>query len=93
MLAVCALALPSVLVGPEVVHMLLLSVIVAIGICRVELDEALRMWQKITLITLFSKSLLTIILQGEKNRGRWVTGRRRGITCIQLILNVEFYTQ
>ena len=36
-------------------------------------------------------SLLFFILQGEKNRGRWVTGRRRGITYIQLILNVEFY--
>ena len=69
MLAVCALALQSVLAGLEVVHLLLLSVTVAIGFCRVELDEALRMWQKTTLMTLFSKSLLTIIFyfaRGEK---------------------------
>ena len=51
MLAVCALALQSVLAGLEVVHLLLLSVTVAVGFCRVELDEALRMWQKTTLIT------------------------------------------
>ena len=69
MLAVCALALPSVLVGREVVHLLLLSVTVVIGFCRVELDEASRMWQKPTLMTVFSKSHLTIIFyftRGEK---------------------------
>lgn len=69
MLAVCALALSSVRVGREVVLLLLISITVAIGFCLVELDEALRMWQKTTLMTLFSKSLLTIIFyfaRGEK---------------------------
>ena len=66
MLAVCALALPSVLVGREVVHLLLLSVTVVIGFCRVELDEASRMWQKPTLMTVSHLTIIFYFIRGEK---------------------------